>query len=218
MPGYFTEYSVITKENYYSGAKNVYTKIAAGTNVVNPANHHVTVDGRVYYGGFYSGKFNFNQGIELINDLSDIGIDFARFEWLAQNLRDYDKNGYKVFVKTSGSPPGGGCWNMFHFLDQDAQGEDNGNTLVVFNTSDEICLTKTSSGRQFGPSVLAPFSKVVLRNEAGYIDGNIVAKKFSTVGGTLETGCSFTEMPMTEESNAMSLVHYHLCNPLAHCQ
>ena len=77
---------------------------------------------------------------------------------------------------------------MFHFLDQDAQGEDNGNTLVVFNTSDEICLTKTSSGRQFGPSVLAPFSKVVLRNEAGYIDGNIVAKKFSTVGGNFGDG------------------------------
>ena len=46
-------------------------------------------------------------------------------------------------------------------------GSNNGKTLIVFTFSDDICLTKTSDGRQFGPSVLAPFSNVALTN-SGY--------------------------------------------------
>jgi len=42
-------------------------------------------------------------------------------------------------------------------------------------------LTKTTDGRQFGPSVLAPFSKVTLKNSAGFIDGAVIAKEFTTV-------------------------------------
>merc|ERR1712176_711511 len=48
------------------------------------------------------------------------------------------------------------------------------------NTNDDICLTKTRDGRQFGPSVLAPFSKVTLTN-SGFIDGIVIAKEFTTV-------------------------------------
>jgi hypothetical protein len=44
-------------------------------------------------------------------------------------------------------------------------------------------LTKTNDGRQFGPSVLAPFSKVTLTN-AGFIDGAVIAKEFTTVVGS----------------------------------
>ena len=42
-------------------------------------------------------------------------------------------------------------------------GEDNGKTLVIFKGAGTICLTKTHQGRQFGPSVLAPFAHVTVQ-------------------------------------------------------
>ena len=39
--------------------------------------------------------------------------------------------------------------------------------------------TRTS---QFGPSVLAPFSKVIVLGDAGYVDGFIVGKTVHTSG------------------------------------
>ncbi len=182
FPDYYSEFAVITKENIYSAAHNVYTKLAAGTNVINPhSTSGVAVDGTVYYGGTFTGLWNKNGNPpqQQIDDLSDAGIDFAHYEWLAQNLKNSNINGKKVIVKTSGTRPGGGCWNLYDFRPS-GQGEDNGITLVVFNTSDDICLTGTSDGRQFGPSVLAPFSKVSLRSGAGFIDGNVIARKFTT--------------------------------------
>jgi hypothetical protein len=64
------------------------------------------------------------------------------------------------------------------------QGEDNGNTVVIFNTSQDVFITKTSDGRQFGPSIIAPFAKVSVSGEAGYVDGFVVAKTFETTGGS----------------------------------
>lgn len=69
---------------------------------------------------------------------------------------------------------------MYDFLGTNAQGSNNGKTLIVFTFSDNICLTKTPDGRQFGPSVLAPFSDVTL-TDAGYLDGIIIARRFTTV-------------------------------------
>jgi hypothetical protein len=42
---------------------------------------------------------------------------------------------------------------------------DQGKTLLIFNTSDTVILTR-KDGRAFGPSVLAPFSNVELRSVA----------------------------------------------------
>lgn len=60
----------------------------------------------------------------------------------------------------------------------DKQKTANGRILVVFNTADDIVLTKTQLGCQFGPSVLVPFSKgVTVLGAAGFVDaGWIVAK------------------------------------------
>lgn len=112
------------------------------------------------YAGAVEGSqyFNFKGGVETGPSMS-----FGHFEELARNIRPGSyPGGFKVFVVTSGSTGEGanGCYEMSQFLGPDAQGEDNGKTLIVFDTEDDICLTKTSSGRQFGPSVLAPFSKV----------------------------------------------------------
>ena len=86
-------------------------------------------------------------------------------------LKSSSSGRYKVVVMTKG-----GTYNMYDFRRQGWQGEDNGKTLVVFNTQDDVAVTKTRDGRQFGPSILAPFSRVTVKGEAGYVDGSIIAK------------------------------------------
>lgn len=56
--------------------------------------------------------------------------------------------------------------------------------MVVFRFADDICLTKTQDRRQFGPSVMAPFANVTLA-DAGYLDGVVIAKQFTTIGNSL---------------------------------
>jgi len=143
----------------------------------------MAIDERVY-GNSWKGKFNFNGGVEKINNLKDVpAIDYDHYEWLARNMKSSDVNGKKVIVKNTGKDGSrNGCYDLYDFR-PGGQGYDNGNTLVVFNTTDDICLTKTRDGRQFGPSVLAPFSKVTLTH-AGFIDGTVIAKKFTTVVGS----------------------------------
>ena len=116
------------------------------------------------------------QGKTTISSLDQV-IDFEHLKWLAQNIEDSDVNGYKVVAMTKG-----GTFDTSDFRGSDGQGEDNGKTLVVFNTAEDVTLTKTNGGRQFGPSVLAPFSDVYLRGQAGFIDGFVVAKRFFTNG------------------------------------
>jgi outer membrane biosynthesis protein TonB len=176
------QYSAITKGDMINGAKNVYKKLAVGGSFKNPANSHITVNGKVYYGNTIQGRVNYNGGTQKINDLADIPVDYGHYEWLARNLKSSNIQGKKVIVKTKGKPSNTrNCWNLYDFV-PGGQGEDNGNTLVVFNTSDDVCLTKTHDGRQFGPSVLAPFSKVTLTN-SGFLDGIVIAKEFTTVVG-----------------------------------
>ena len=176
------KYSAITKGDFISGAKMVYHKLAVGGTLKNPANSHVAIDGKVYYGNSVQGLMNFNEGKQKIDDLADIPVDYGHFEWLAKNLKTSNIGGKRVFVKTTGKDGSrGGCYSTDDFV-PGGQGEDNGNTLVVFNTSDDICLTKTGDGRQFGPSVLAPFSNVILTN-SGFLDGTVIAKTFTTVSG-----------------------------------
>jgi len=112
--------------------------------------------------------------------LSDVSaIDYAHYEWLARNIKSSEADGKKVIVKNAGKD---GCYDLYDFR-HNGQVYDNSNTLVVFNTTDDICFKNTSDGRQFGPSVLAPFSKVTL-TRAGFIDGTVIAKEFTTVDGS----------------------------------
>jgi hypothetical protein len=76
-----------------SGAHSAYHTIAVGGKFVNPSNSHATIDGKVYYGTSYSGRFNFNKGIQKIDGLEDVPVDYSQFEWLAQNLKSSNKNG-----------------------------------------------------------------------------------------------------------------------------
>ncbi len=174
-------YSVITKEGANSAAKNVYKKMYVGGNLRNPSQSTVTVGGHVYYGSItWPINMNFNGGKTKLDDMSSPPLDFEYYEWLASHINaGAHANGYEIIVETQ---PKGSCYNMYDFLGSAAQGSNNGKTLIVFTFPDDICLTKTPDGRQFGPSVLAPFSKVTLTN-SGYLDGIVIARKFTTVQG-----------------------------------
>jgi len=177
------QFSAITKGDLTSAAHNVYKALGVGGALRNPSSSHSTIDGKVYHFKGFEGRFNFNKGTEKINDWDDIPIDYAQYQWLARNMKSSDINGKKVIVKTTGKDGSrNGCYDLYDFR-PGGQGYDNGNTLVVFNTNDDICLTGTTDGRQFGPSVLAPFSKVTL-TRAGFIDGIVIAKSFTTVSGS----------------------------------
>jgi hypothetical protein len=69
-----------------------------------------------------------------------------------------------------------------HFLGRNGQREDIGNTIVFFNTCEDIIITKSSLDRQVGPSIVAPFVMVIVLGDAGYVDGFIVAKTLVTSG------------------------------------
>lgn len=177
------DYSAIIKGDLISGAHSAYHQIAVGGQLKNPSNSQMVVDEKVY-GNSWQGRFNFNGGVEKVNDLNDVPtVDFAHYQWLARNMKSSNVNGKKVIVKNTGLDGSrNGCYDLYDFR-PGGQGYDNGNTLVVFNTTDDICLTKTRDGRQFGPSVLAPFSKVTLTH-AGFIDGAVIAREFTTVDGS----------------------------------
>lgn len=102
---------------------------------------------------------------------------WPRFEYLAQHAKSSQEGDHKVVVVNKG-----GTYNLYDF-NNGGQGYDRGKTLVIFNTSEDIYLTKTSDSRQFGPSVIAPFAKVILKGDAGFIDGSVYAKQFETSGG-----------------------------------
>ena len=104
-------------------------------------------------------------------------VPWGHFEWLAQHAQSSTFGLYKVVVFTSG-----GTFNTYsaRFL---GLADDLGLTLLIFNTSADVILTKTSDGRQFGPSVLAPFSKVSVMGDAGFVDGFIVAREYADGGG-----------------------------------
>ena len=65
---------------------------------------------------------------------------------------------------------------------------DNGATLVVFTGAGTVCLSRSGSDagdEQFGPTVLAPFARVVIDGgspDVGYVDGAIIAKSVSSPG------------------------------------
>jgi hypothetical protein len=180
LPKEFSIYSVISKEDASIGAHSMYKGVAVGGTLSDG-----TPDSSATFDRTTSrvkalanpNRFNFNGGIETGVSL-ETSVDFGHFEWLAGAAKSGDfEGGKKVVVLTKG-----GTYNLYDFRNG-GQGEDNGNTIVIFNTSDDVILTKTHDGRQFGPSVIAPFSKVIVLGNAGFVDGTIVGKQVVTSGG-----------------------------------
>ena len=116
-------------------------------------------------------NFNFNAGVSWSQGSS---FDFSEFEVLALRMLDYTDSTYTVRVVNQGgeysSVGASASWYDLYDFRWGGQGEDNGYTLAVFTGEGTVCLKKYQ-GRQFGPSVLAPFARVVVDGDVGYVDG-----------------------------------------------
>ena len=162
----------MTKDFANIAAHNIYSGVAVGGTLTDlfPNNSIVVGSNNPQQSFAHSlsqtDRVEFKGGLTTGQDLG-AAVDFAHFEFIAKTAESYESNGFKVVVLTNG-----GTFNTYDFRNG-GQGEDNGKTLVIFNTSDDVTLTRTNDGRQFGPSVIAPFSKVTLLGDAGFIDGFI---------------------------------------------
>jgi hypothetical protein len=122
---------------------------------------------------------NFNGGMQISGKpLTDAGIDFSVLECIAKSAKSTEvaipgsSKTYKVVVFTKG-----GSYSMDDVRDASYVDEDNGLTLVIFNTCDDVRLI-FKNNRKFGPSVLAPFSLVTVDDNNDFVDGFIVARQF----------------------------------------
>jgi hypothetical protein len=179
---------LITKGFAKIGAHDVYTPIVVGGELSDGSANENTAIASHKAGTSYAhsikagGRWVFKGGKKKGSDgfkLSDM-FKWSDFEWLAKNLKDYNSGGYKIKVFNKG-----GQYTTYD-IRPGGQGEDNGKSMMVFTTSETITLKKTNDGRQFGPTVLAPFAKVVLANGAGFVDGCVIAKEFGSSDGSLQ--------------------------------
>jgi len=116
--------------------------------------------------------------------LQSAGVVFNDYVTLAAKAVSYNDTSVsppnQVFVVDQGSA--GGTYSMDNFLNQDAQGYQNGKTLVIFKGRGDVTLSLTRSGRQFGPAVIAPLAKVIFPGDIGFVDGFVVADSFVATG------------------------------------
>ena len=176
LPTDANKYSLITSRNANNGAHSMYKGMAVGGLLVDETpNESGTVDRTMSFiqAMTSQSRFNFNGGVTF-NQTVPLSM-YEHFAFLARNaVNSSNTDGFKVVVLTKG-----GTYNLYHFV-PGGQGEDNGKTLVIFNTQESITITATSDGRQFGPSIIAPFANVSVSSNAGYVDGLIMAKNFLT--------------------------------------
>ena len=171
------DFSIITWGDATIAGHSLYKGVGiGGTFYDGSPNEYGTVDRTMSYIRYLdpNEKFHFNGGLTVGQSVPQSMYD--QFIHLATNAVSAKySDGYEVFVLTRG-----GTYDLYDFV-YEGQGENNGKTLVIFNTSEDVTLT-SASGRQFGPSVLAPFSKVIVLGDAGYVDGFIVGKTVHTSG------------------------------------
>ena len=185
LPNYLTQkkYTLITKGDATHSAHSVYTALAiGGTLTAYDPSTSKTVAQKSYMQAIAPATnygINFNGGMQISKTpLTDAGIDFSVLECVAKNAKSSEvaipgsTKTYKVVVFTKG-----GSYSMDDVRDASYVDEDNGLTLVIFNTCDDVRLI-FNNNRKFGPSVLAPFSLVTVDDNNDFVDGFIVARDF----------------------------------------
>ncbi|KAI2501577.1 hypothetical protein MHU86_12901 [Fragilaria crotonensis] len=187
LPDYLKQkkWTLITKGDALHSAHSVYTGLAiGGTLSVYEPTTSKTVSYMSYMQAIFpatSYGINFNGGMQIDpSPLTAAGIDFSVLECVARNAVSSEvtipgsSKTSKVVVFTVG-----GSYSMDDVRPNNGfyPDEDNGSTLVIFNTSDDVRLI-FSNNRKFGPSVLAPFSKVTIDDNNDFTDGYVVAREF----------------------------------------
>jgi len=139
-------------------------------------------------------RFHFQGGVSY---RQPIPFDWSAFEQLARTIQPLDAPSYhRIFVLCAG-----GYYTVSSLYNVESQlaGASGYNVLVVFNTDQEITIGSSWQGRPFVASILAPFSHVTIDDNAGYVDGFIVAKSLAMgrKGGPVQMhGRCFSGLPL----------------------
>lgn len=188
LPPALLEYALVVQGDARLAWVDIDKKVAVGGRIRDgePTTQKRARD-VVRTGGSVDGEmWNFERGHET-GPLSDV-FTWSDFEFLATALVDgstqrpgspYEdmKEHFKVVVYERG-----GTFSMADFRGRSAGARDR-NTLVVFSTHDDVVLSRDAYARQWGPSVFAPFSKVILKGGVGFVDGFLVARELDIDNG-----------------------------------
>lgn len=175
IPSTLSSYSFISSGDAEISAKSIDSGVAVGLifQQILPE-HTIDVNGMAYVRDMQADNVHWNGGLRIGNAV-DSAIDFQQFIFLAEMAVDHFTDNEMVFVFTTG---GGTCWSNDDF----GGARVSPNTLVIFNTWQDVCLTQSSDGSTFVPTVIAPFSRVDVQQEIGAVNGTIVARDLVTTG------------------------------------
>lgn len=192
---------MIVRRDASIAAHNVYRGLAIGGMLTDgsPLAHGMVnsnFEGTSYVGSFPpSTSWTKQWQFDNLKIGEPLPFTWSSFESIANaqsESRTYSPN-FQVFVEDQGTADI--RVDSTRYLDEEPfmrgapQGEDNGMTLVVFKGSGTIFLEGTkgaTAARQFGPTVLAPFAKVVVDGSAGFVDGVIIALSLSYTGDSAD--------------------------------
>jgi len=179
---------VIVLEDAILEGHSFYTKLAVGGTLVDstPA-ASATVGGSSYVGALDpASNIRWHQGVQVGEGPNQtFPFEWAHFENLAMRLQPGSRLGPgaldSVHVVDHGSNSVTYDTRAFIGNSMPAETQRGVNTLVVFSGTGAVTLRGTPDGRQFQPSVLAPFSTVVLDGNIGYVDGFIIARELRSI-------------------------------------
>jgi hypothetical protein len=201
LPSNLVGYSLVVKGNSEIGATTINKAVAVGGDFGDSTVDDVCTVGTAPGSGenfvnyVTTGIWDFKTTL-CEEDGQGIPFDWAHFETIADQADDSGDqlSDYRVVVIDNQRTPALGheektVYTMENFTVNGQVGEsiDAGKTLVVFRGPGTIVLAprKTDKGvvvPGFGPSVLAPYSKVVLDGALGFVDGFIIAKQLTDFG------------------------------------
>jgi hypothetical protein len=177
LPPNTLDFSIITWGDCTIAGHSMYKGVGIGGAFYDGSpDEYGTIDHTMSYIRYLNpnNKFHFNGGLTVGETVPQSMYD--QLNYVANNAVSAKyHDGYEVFVLTRG-----GTYDLYDFI-YEGQGENNGKTLVIFRTHEDVILT-SANGRQFGPSVLAPFSKVIVMGDAGYVDGFVIGNSVHTSG------------------------------------
>ena len=230
LPSWLNGYALATKEFSTLDLHHVDRAILVGGNVScgDRALHSVIIGSNgknpvSFVGG--QGRsdcsFNFAPSVELLSqqhkdELRDrwVGLENIALDITEKSYQSNDANSYASYlikkVDQGGQYDQGvsGCHMTIDMaqvrVENPLHAEDDGKTLLVLTGEGTVCLTNTNEGRQFGPSVLAPFAHIETTDSVGFVDGYIIARSAHLRG-------SGTQLHGEAYSGPMSCRGYEVC-------
>jgi hypothetical protein len=197
FPANIKGFSIIVKENATIGVTKIGKAVAVGGRLGDTTSDDSAVvayepdSDASYINQMSAGIWNFTT---TVCDEGGRGLpfDWAQFEKIADEAMPYGKSadGYRIFVvdqggsfDTSMARKMGTKFSLDDFAIDGKLGKaDGAKSMVIFKGRGTVVLVPSKDGFAFGPTVLAPYAKVVLDGNLGFADGLIIAKSLTDYG------------------------------------